>query len=39
MITIEIVKLHVQQYLEMVVKTSDVVDLEDLLLVPTIGRR
>ena len=39
MITIDTIKLHIRQYLEMVIKTSDVVDLEDILNVPTIGRR
>lgn len=39
MITIEIVRLHISQYLEMVIRTNEVIDLEDLLSVPTIGRR
>ena len=39
MITIEIVRLHISQYLEMVIRTNDIIDLEDLLLIPTIGRK
>ena len=39
MITIEIVKLYVSQYLEMIIRTNDIIDLEDLLLIPTIGRK
>ena len=39
MITIDTIKLHVRQYLEMVIRTNEVVDLEDLLLIPTIGRQ
>ena len=39
MITLEIVKLNVQQYLELMIVRSDVVDLEDLLLIPTVGRK
>lgn len=39
MITIETVRLHVCQYLEMVIRTNDIIDLEDLLLIPTIGRK
>jgi hypothetical protein len=39
MITIDIVHLHVQQYLNMIIRTNEVVDLEDLLLIPAIGRK
>jgi hypothetical protein len=40
MITIDTIKLHIRQYLEMVIKTSDIVDLEDLItLIPTMGRK
>lgn len=39
MITLETIRLHIQQYLEMLIRTSDIIDLEDLLNIPTIGRR
>lgn len=39
MITIDAVKMHIRQYLEMIVRTNEVVDIEDLLLIPTIGRK
>ena len=39
MITIEIVKLYVSQYLEMIIRTNDIVDLEDLLNIPAIVRK
>lgn len=39
MITLDIIHLHTRQYLEMVIRTNDVIDLDDLLNIPTIGRR
>ena len=39
MITIEFVKLYVSQYLEMIIRTNDIIDLDDLLNIPAIGRK
>lgn len=39
MITLDTVKMHVQQYLKMIIRTNDIIDIEDLLLVPTVGRK